>query len=53
MKSLQGCLKGDTKILEGELQQIAIKRVYVQNAKTLSRLDLVTKPCGGFDRKSL
>ena len=35
------------------LQQIAIKRVYVQNAKTLSRLDLVTKPCGGFDRKSL
>jgi len=36
-----------------ELQQIAIKRVYVQNAKTLSRLDLVTKPCGGFDQKSL
>jgi hypothetical protein len=35
------------------LQQIAIKRVYVQNVKTLPRLDLVTNPCGGFDRKSL
>jgi hypothetical protein len=35
------------------LQQIAIKRVYVQNAKTLPRLDLVTNPCGGLDRKSL
>jgi hypothetical protein len=35
------------------LQQIAIKRVCVQNAKTLPELDLVTHPCGRLDLKSL
>jgi len=37
----------------GNLQQIAVKRVYVQNAKTLPRLDLLTSFCGEFDRKLL
>jgi transposase len=36
-----------------DLQQIAIKRVCVQNTKTLPELDLVTHPCGRLDLKSL
>lgn len=40
-------------ILARILQQIAIKRVYVQNTKTLPRLDLVTNSCGGLDQKLL
>ena len=35
------------------LQQIAIKHVCVQNAKTLPELDLVTHPCGGLALKLL
>jgi hypothetical protein len=35
------------------IQQIAIKRVCVQNAKTLPELDLATHFCGRLDRKSL
>jgi len=35
------------------LQQIAIKRVCVQNAKTLPELDLVTHSCGGLALKLL
>ena len=35
------------------LQQIAIKRVCVQNAKILPELDLVTHPCGGLALKLL
>ena len=37
----------------GYLQQIAIKHVCVQNAKTLHELDLVTHPCGGLALKLL
>jgi hypothetical protein len=36
-----------------ELQQITIKRVCVQNAKTLPELDLVTHSCGGLALKLL
>ena len=36
-----------------ELQQIAIKRVCVQNSKALPGLDLVNCSCGRFDRKLL
>jgi len=35
------------------LQQIAIKRVCVQNARTLPELDLVTHPSGRLDLKLL
>ena len=35
------------------LQQIAIKRVCVQFAKTLPELDLVTHSCGGLALKLL
>ena len=35
------------------LQQIAIKRVCVQNSKALPGLDLVNCSCGKFDRKLL
>jgi hypothetical protein len=35
------------------LQKIAIKRVCVQNAKTLPELDLVTHSCGGLALKLL
>ena len=50
---LEDVFRDPAAIVSFSLQQIAIKRVCVQNAKTLPELDLVTHPCGGLALKLL